>query len=939
MKRFGLAFISILFVIGFLFENSTMSILAISDTVAQTTSETSTTTGGGYNPSTIAETSNIFGWKLFSADKVYECSECNIITPLFMAVSQLTYIIYKFFTPYLLIMMAMFFGYWMLLFMWGKLKPGEAIATNFDFMKDIIKRILKILVVFVVLTMSPQFVMRWTVGPMMDMATFVSNKFVDISRIATGNQAQIQYTDTNYKLTGIAAEQQAFPDELRDNLLSIMKNYSSIYRYGMAFGMNMVIAITTQGLTVEGIIMLAKFVVKKAIVIVGEIFGIPGAITERIVNFLDKVFSKTAKIVGILYLIVALIGAMIFTLYALVALKILTVVAGFILNMGLAVILIPFALVSWAFKDYNIEFLNSLGLFSKVKNIFVGWSANLAMMTIVMTFCTFIIESLLMTQSTIAGQVMTLKEYILTIGDPKNILLGGPGILKILWQNMDISLVFLCFGWVVSYLIKNVPAYTEWFFVGVENSENNIWKLITGLFNKLSGVAKSAKNITGVAIEGIANSITGGDGTDGSRDDNDEYPDSITPERTIIQNMHRISAALRMYASAIFHGAFNKMRRYSDNLEGENIEGQKKKFSKKLQKKFTDNPDLKDKNGEDILVRGDKEEIENYANNKDVNIKDAYDKLHEKGKVFFIETLMGTYSENDNKNLARLIVANEVENDFNILDDKEKKDVSGGNNKKDFDKYIDKKTKEEIEKKADSYADDIKNNLNLEESELTRKMIIDAMVEINEHKNIMFDMTVGADGGKKRKFPENRLEYATQTLKKILIDLMDNSATEKALLEEDIATQHIDKMVVIEEQKSVIKMILDNLDKSSLSVEEKNLLRRRLEGWKRKIDDDSESMLTDMENNANSLRLDFYKELMKDHMIRRFLRELHLEKEIASLVKYIEKLDDSDLRYDLDGYDDENENNDDEFDDDDFDDNDFAEDDENYDAENEDDDN
>ncbi len=214
IKKIGLFFTVITFAFGLLSASPIVEYFSISDAYAQNTAASD---AGGYSPESVADM-KFFGFSQFAEDKVYECSECNIIAPLFIAVSQLTYVIYTFFTPYLLILIALFFGYWMLWIMWGKLKiDGEPIA-NFDFMKDVMKRVLKIGAVFVALSLSPQVFMRWTVGPMMDMASFASNKFIDISRMATGDKSTVQYEDTKYKLIGEAAEKQAFPDSMREDM-------------------------------------------------------------------------------------------------------------------------------------------------------------------------------------------------------------------------------------------------------------------------------------------------------------------------------------------------------------------------------------------------------------------------------------------------------------------------------------------------------------------------------------------------------------------------------------------------------------------------------------------------------------------------------------------------------------------------------------------------
>ncbi len=658
--------------------------------------------------------------------------------------------------------------------------------------------------------------------------------------------------------------------------------------------------------------MLTKVVLKKVVVVLGEVFGIPGAITERILNFLDKAATGARKVIGIIYILVAVIGAMIFALYFLTALKIFTILAGFILNMGLAAILIPFALISWAFKDTNIQFLKTFDLKKEVTDIFVGWSANLAMMAVIMAFCTFIIESLLMVETTIAGQVMTIKEYILLIGDSKNPLFGGPGIINIIWQNMDITLVFLCFGWVMSYLIKHVPEYTEYFFVGVKNKgfPDKIWGVMAGLFGKLTGVKRDTKTDPGNSKKGMSDS-DGGDGSGDSGDGDDEYEYVDTEEawdemifriRNIVRKrMSDVSFAIQYLKS---NKNMAKVSRYATDMDGESIQDHKKKFSDTFNQRENDG-DFVDENGDDVLNDKDKAAIENYANNSKVadDAETTYSALSEVGRKIFVNVLIDSYDEKAIKDLARLQVANRVQEDLDKdIENRKARGEEIGD--REYEKELNKKTKDAIKENSKIYEEDLnefKNqDYNQSDARQNRKLL-SALTEFNTDRNNIFKM--------REKFKKRK---KSGDLTELIGELTRGAEDEanKAKIEE-IKNNNVEKSIVLHEQELIIKTILENVDKGNFSDKELHhfgKLEKMFDQVNSGIDSLQET--ADPDYDPDDERIEFFSALMKNPVARKFLEEANLARDVKKLVKKLKSMDNYNIDLDDDA-DKENENADD----------------------------
>ena len=114
-------------------------------------------------------------------ENISECLECKLISPIFLSVSQFSYIVYSTFQTILIILLIFAASYWFLMFMWNKLKIDGERIDGLDFFKDIFKQMLKISIALIAIYSSPQFLLKFTVEPMMAASSFVTEKFINIS--------------------------------------------------------------------------------------------------------------------------------------------------------------------------------------------------------------------------------------------------------------------------------------------------------------------------------------------------------------------------------------------------------------------------------------------------------------------------------------------------------------------------------------------------------------------------------------------------------------------------------------------------------------------------------------------------------------------------------------------------------------------------------------
>ncbi len=810
-------------------------------------------------------------------ENISECLECKLISPIFLSVSQFSYIVYSTFQTILIILLIFAASYWFLMFMWNKLKIDGERIDGLDFFKDIFKQMLKISISLIAIYSSPQFLLKFTVEPMMAASSFVTEKFINISRLATGNDNKIKFSDIKYNVTGDIKNKQALPDSMRSDLINIVENYSAIYKYGMTFGLNMLKVTIQEGLTYEALILLVKVGLKTVIEITLEFFGIPAAVTERVLNYIDRIATASHRVVGVIYLLVAIIGAMIFALYFLVSLKILTIITGFILNMGFAIILLPFAILSWGIKDMNIQFVNNLNMIGTVKTIFIGWISHLAMLSVILTFGTYILESLLSIDTVIAGQTISLKEYILLNSNYFITPLGERKIINIIWQNMDITLIFICFGWVMSYLIKNVPVYTSYFFEPVTNIDfsNKLWGIIKGTFGKVTNTTINMTQIINDDIKTIKSIMN-------SMDGNEVFINNtqLSIIKNIKQNIQNTSTLLKMYFN--MPKDISRIHKYSHDLDIQSTAQQKENFRKINQFMRSKIKDISDK---------DNEIIKAYYNDKKQNkIKETYNNLSDNGKFVFINSLKNTLSDNDIENMARMIIAKQAEMKFS-------KDYTGSAKpntnqyKKDLNKFIE----QEIKKGIFLYKGAINNISSSKKTPVSQTDFINAFYQLNFDKNYLYYVNKNIDKwNKQNPFPnQNKSLKNTQDLLKIFKTINTSTESDK-LIDVESEIRNIPKATVLNEQKIIIQTILDNLDTDYKDLPDKEkyfvrLLRKQIKEISGTIDNLNEEY--DLEYDPIEERAKFYTKLLNNPVARKFIQSAHLDRIIKQLTNQLRNMD------------------------------------------------
>ncbi len=812
-----------------------------------------------------------------------ECLECKLISPIFLAVSQFSYIVYHSFQTILVILLILSVSYWLLMFMWNKIKIDGDRIQGLEFFKDIFKQMLKITSALVILTSSPQFFLKYTVEPMLDVSNFVTNKFMDISKQINDSTEKVKFSDTKYNTTGDIKAKQAFSDEMRKSLINILENYSSTYRYGMIFGVNMLKVTIQEGLTYEAIILLAKIAIKKVIEVVLAFFGIPAAATEQVLNFIDKIATASRKVIGIIYLLIAIIGAMIFVLYFLISLKILTILAGFILNMGFAVILLPFAVLSWAVKDMNIKVINNLNLIGFVKTLFIGWISHLAMLSVILTFGSYILESLLTIETTVSGYTITLKEYIMLNSNILTNPLTGPKIIDVIWQNMDITLIFICFGWIMSYLIKNVPVYTAYFFEPVTNLEfsDKLWHIIRGIFKKTTDVTAKTITTTYGTIKGLSHIIQS---MAGNENNVIKTEDNLFMKK-IKQTIYNTSTLLTMYFK--MPKDISKITRYSNNIHAENIKEQKNKFQKINQ------PILKT---DTILNKEDKNIINMYYHDrKRNNVKETYNKLSDTGKNIFINLTLNTLSDDDIDIIVKIVLTNKAEKDFYKRNDITiDTPIRNKNQQKELNEFI----KSEVKKGIFLYRDTIKN-INISKNNLvTKEQFIDLVQQMNFDKNYLYHMDKDIDKwNKENPFPENNSTTKNiHNLIKLFKTSNKNTQENEKLIDAEFEIRNIPKLTILNEQKVVIENILDVLGPIQNIEDPKDLhYAKKLQKFIKNINEELNTLNEeyDLEYDPLEERINFYKTIMKNPLARKVIQENHLEQYIKKLINDLNNTDDS----------------------------------------------
>ncbi len=812
--------------------------------------ETQITNNGRYDPTTLSQEKPVFS-------KKFKCIECSVITPLFTAVSSVVFLIYDYWRINLIAIIGLCFGYWLLTQIYGQIKNtdssyGKGKAEGF--LKEITKKLIKITAVICALAMTPQFFMRYTVEPIMYASTFIGERFISVSEKITGNKIRIEYTEEKYKLNPKIAQKQAFSEEIKNNLNRITKNFSSVYTYGILLGQNITIATVVEGLTTQVIFATLKYGISKLLALIPYVGPALSVAWEKLIDV-------TAEVANKMYIAVGLIGVGLVIIFFLIALRFFTVICGFIIHIGIATVLIPFAIAAWPFDELK----SKLELEGYIKNTFLGQIGNLAMFCIILAFCTYILEVFMMIEYiSFNGETLTIKEYIAMLDQTRYGIIGAPSIISIIWQNIDLPIVFICFALCVLYLIENVPNYTKYFIAPVDTTASNlIWKNLQTIYKKFASVGRTymgaISTVSNAAKKQISQAIaeeklsSSGPNTNPKTDSNamGQIKSQSFLSSLLFNNKQNIKASMTGISKVI---KSYKIDSETSSLLDNYYPNAKDALNKnKLKRRlgFEQSP----------ISQQDKDIINQYIKSESKHTEaELFNKLSSEGQFILVKNEIEVISKK-NITIPEFLI-NKINKNENLQYKKPNIDKLKTNQSKELAKDISKiQTFKEQDSKNitdDKLRELFKAIQNIKDAAQTNEVEKSVMEIFEEYK-------------KSQETKENMKELS----EKISEEQTINNKKDKSKIK-DIAT------TILGEQINIYEQLIDYMEENNMNYSNSNIgkFKKRLKKLNSSIDNIEEEMIDNQGNIEVYIedRESFFKQIFKDRTIMEFLHEKHLDK-------------------------------------------------------------